>query len=979
MVVFRAVEMNYRGSKRQRGACAAAVDGSLPGRESGKSTVDSERRAKVRVGGSMALLLAFCISGWAPSAEAAGCWSDEDETYANFLVNQVGYLDTADRWLAEKSRNRNTDARCRAEVERWQLEVLRGSGKEDEYRAALKRFQSRYPWHRLAATGGLQEVGALLAPVLQAFERAAVVGGDEAKALRVEAKNTFHKQVVRQLDGQINSLTEKLTKLPEKAKERATTHQARDQAILARINFYRLYGTKWPKDAEERKAALETALELADEFVENGSDFFVMEYSCQLQRGVIAYELARYLLAFDHLSVLFDLEPPVEKPYPKPIIKAFKDLRLQALLYGARTLNASEQFSETVRIMRQHFLASSPDNPFDLTTAENSPGLRKYSVLVRLEYGVALAGDSSPNEGLKVIQAVIDKYQKSSDADSQAFVIDAQSALGKIAMIDGVKLRGQDYYRSGRGLKSQHRFEEALDVFREALGALRRRELMEYAPLCLNEIGEILLLLDRNAEAVVAYAELFEFYGTLIRGQPYTAKAAQNFLAAVTRTIDSTPSGTQHSEWARLSDLARKEYESSGGSGFADEQARMVAAQQLEQEGRFLEARESYRAIPEKVKRGGQEIVVPFYWRAQANAEAMVFEAWSRAEDRRKEGEENPLEDDRTAAMGRLGEIVSQALTVGDKDGAATAALVQAQLYYSERDWVAMEKSLRVFDRDLAELEDHRCSGVGFLAISLARQGKCEEAKAKFDSIAKACKDSQIYGPTARDLSDCFYDAGDGLNAARFSYRYGRHPSSKADRKRLDTLLTLAGRLAEGAGLPTRNAARFRQAARKYFARAKKHPEAKGESRRALYLIGSKLLRAEGKHKVAVKALERYITEFNAADGVNEEDPYVYRDLAEIYWTSRDKPAVKDARLAAKNYEAACALLNQRLARVPTLEPTFWQWALSLMRVRAFLAESGDANAAGRVISFIETRSGSEMGGLKSEFTKILTRVKRLN
>ena len=51
--------------------------------------------------------------------------------------------------------------------------------------------------------------------------------------------------------------------------------------------------------------------------------------------------LGRYLLASDHLGVLYDILPPSAPPYPPAVVTAIKDVRLQAILHGTRALSAA--------------------------------------------------------------------------------------------------------------------------------------------------------------------------------------------------------------------------------------------------------------------------------------------------------------------------------------------------------------------------------------------------------------------------------------------------------------------------------------------------------------------------------------------------------------------------------------------------------------------------------------------------------------
>ncbi len=894
----------------------------------------------------------------------------------------LGYFDTAERWLAQRAAECR-DESCRAEVDSKRLDVLRRRGDTKALEAALKKFQEDYPWHGRASLADLERASETLTAIRADLERAAGAPSSEAAKIYSSARSRFA-ELDRGMEGLIKSFEKRLRSKSSDQDESERLVRNRDQTELARIKFHLVYARRLPIDAKDRLRTLERGLKLADEFVFERADFYVMQYDAQLQRGLLAYELGKYVMAESHLSALYSAPPQGPPPHSSELLDLLKELRLNALLFGSRALNAATNFRVASDTLKKFAFTADPDDPIDLTKVRDDPSLQHFGVLLDLEYGVALVGSGARDEGFAAIQRVIADFRDKSDAVSQGFVTDARRALGRIAAVKGVDLRGRDVYEAAQGLKSELRFADALDAFRDALRVSSERELPEMGPLCLNEIGELLFLLDRFHESAVAYAELFGSFRSSVAESAIAAKAANNFVAAVTKSMELTPGGQDNEVLQKLNAEANRAYERFGGTGLASEEALMAQAQQFEADGDFERARETYLKVRPVVERKDSETKVPFYWRAQASAEAMLFASW-----RSTQGEgASQSEVDISEVVNRLKEIQPQALNDGDIGGAATATLTLGQIHYEQEDWAAAVDFLQPFaDGSLQGADELICAGLGFLTLAYVRQGQCEPAQQHFDvmrrEFKKECADAPIFAFAALDLGDCFFAAGDASNAALYSLSFALHGTSKDDLRDFDTLVMVASRLASGAEVAKgRRRKVFVQQASRFLRAAKKRKSAKSsESRRQLVLIEAKVLALSGKEAAAEKKLLSYVERFGAAKGENHEDPFVFRDLAELLWKEREdgRRTTKRVESAARYYEAACALLERRLVGQPQLQSMFWQWALQMVRVRLFLAEAGDANSRGRIITFIKPRLGSEMGGLKKEFRAVLARVERLN
>ncbi len=892
------------------------------------------------------------------SARRGEALSPEDQAFAGFLIKELRYFDTAQRWLTSIEKQGRLDPRDHADISSYRIDILQAQGKKADAEAAIAEHKKKFPSHWRTSVGSLEIINNAVNEVLSLYDKSAAQS-DRAKAegYRAQAVKTWLERVekpleslIAELDGRVKAL-----KPDDKAYDRAV--QARDQAELSRVKGCLVYARKLAAGSPERKIYLEAGLRLADEFVENRADYPVMQYEGQLHRGFFAYELGDLDQAEERLGVLYDIAPPFEPPYAKPLVDAFKGIRLQAILFGARCLIQSKSYKKAADTIEHHFLKPTKD-AFDLSKTEDDPGLRRFAVLVRLEYGVALAGNGKAQPGLEEIQKVIARFRDDPGPEAQGFVTDGRKAFGRVATMGKVALRAKDYYEAAIGLKSELKLEEAIDAFQTALSSLNPRNVKErnvLAPLCLNEIGEISFLLGRHAEAAVAYAEVVEYFpeaeGDLI------SKVAQNYLAAVTKAIDSTGGGSSHAGLAKLREQATAFYDRKG-EGLGSVQAIMVEARKLEEAAKFDEAREKYLEVPEALKMQK----VPFYWRAQASAWGCLFRKWERADDAgRKE-----LEDEIAAMIEALSKIVPQAILDEDKAGAATAALTLGQVHYHEEEWGKAVEALKPFDGELASEAYFRCPGLGYLVLAEVRTGALKEAKGRFLRLRKDCKDEPVVAYAAAALADGFETAGDAKSAAVMELIYLSHPSSKEDLKKIEILVAGVQRLIDGGLI---------KQAQTYIDRVKKLGKAGDpQLERRFLLLDVRVLVNEKKWDEAIAAYEGYIKKF-VPRGENYEDPFVFMNLAEALIQRAGKPAqLKDMIAADRNYSTACALMQQRMQAAPKdakSSRTFWTWMLRYLRIKKFLGDSGEVNAYHDLVLFVNENKHTDMGGLKEELLKL--------
>jgi tetratricopeptide (TPR) repeat protein len=797
----------------------------------------------------------------------------------------------------------------------------------------------------------LKSIAATFASVVQTLEEAKLRTGNEAavNGLR-RARGRFESQVETPLEKLIAERNGAVEAAGGGAA--AALLQARDEAELTRVSVLLVYSRalSFAEGESTRKKALEAGDSLAKAFVSDRFTFPVMQFRAQLLIGLFAFEQGDFSDAASELEVLYS-PPPFEKPSPS-LVGAFRNLRLEALLYGTRALNAGQGYVNAVEAVETHFLQKT-EGPFDVSNAESDKALRGFAVGLRLEYAVALAGTGQPDRAFSVIDSTIEKYA-SAGPDGEGFVTDARQALSRMAAIDGVTLRGRDLLEAALGLKSQRRWDEALAVLQQALQQIVPRDLARVAPRCLNEIGEISFLLERYSESALAYREICAYFpqSELIR------KAAQNFLAAATKALSAEASGKRkHRGLVALRDEAAKIYDQHGG-GLGGFEAVMAEAGQLEARRRYKEARELYLQVPRQ--HGG--VNVPFYWRAQASAWTVVYLDWERAEEETRAQFKAELDK----AVEALGGIVAQGLRDGDRSGAALAALTRGRIHYDRQEWQPAVAALEVFAGELRGTS-YECSGLGYLALAHMGAGDCATAAGLIKEF-KACKQDPILSYVAFQLSDCFHQSGDTSNAARFASLYQLLPSSAPDFEKLDTVLFVAERLLDGGE-------KFVGGARDLVEKARTLGASEPDLERQLLYLQGKLSAGETRWDEAIASFQKYEEKFGL-DGEDHEDPYVLRDLGRCYRKRRKRTSTADAQKAANYFGRACYVFTPRRADA-TVEVDYWRSAYEWMLMTSLLCRQGSREACGDVITFVAERKHKEMGSLKDKFLALERRARK--
>lgn len=879
--------------------------------------------------------------------------SDEDRRFVSYLVDRLRYFDTARRYLDHLESER-PDRRELATIDQFRIDILRAEGRNDDALEALEEYKKKYPDDPRAALASLEALGATFEKVTKAIEAALVAGNPSEREQRLRAAITLFQDTVRApLDAMITGFGEPTDD---------ATRERRNRAELARIRFLLLFANVLPEEREERRRALEEGLAFATSFVETRAYFPIMQYEALVQKGIFLLELERFSEAASELSVLYDVVPNVRPPYPPVLIGAIKDLRLKAILFGVRGHNGAGEYNLALQVINRYLRNANPRDPFSLSGAEEDPAFRRYIILLRLEEGIALAGAGQVEDGLGRIHKVIEE-QSGRGEDGAPFVIDARVALGKIADAGGIVLSGRDYFEIGFGKLSESRgkptlLEGALLAFQRALTTLTPRDVAEYAPRCLDEIGQIHHMLGRELEAAIAFREIAVRFPTT----EDVGKAAKYYLASINSVRNTrTNQGALGEMFAEAQQLVELH---GGGEGFPDLQARMAEAQRARVDGRFEDAKKIYAEIPRE--RDGKK--VPFYWRARFSALWIPVLEW---ESSQNEAAKEAFPE----AIAGIEANLPTAIAEKDLLGAAVGAFALGQMHYHLGNYAESVAALKVFLGELAEDTYVRCEALGYLVTS-AVEGNDESAAIEaFRALSADCPDHIARGYAALTLSDHF----SGLSgptaqkkAAAYMLVYVQSSVFANDVDRLrgadlaDTYLRVARVLIEGG---------FVDEAKKYIDLAESTVGPGELERQLLYLRALTAEQADDWIEV-IRNLRQYVKEYKG-DGSHFEDPYVWRKLGYAYYkVDSDAKARKASNLrqSEKYFNIARSLLARAVQANPQDEPLarqYWTWAYEWVTVK--LACGRDLPSAPDlrgIVAFVDEWKYTEMGGRREEFLK---------
>ena len=910
--------------------------------------------------------------------EASARDHTRDLKFATYLINELKYFDVAERFLEEIKSNA-TDRRSQCDVAYLHVDILKKKGKTEEYLKALERVKKQCPDHQRSSLNSLEKINIEMNKVNKIFELASATGNaEEASALRKQGQELFRSEVERPLDLFIEEAQKETADLAKKGGPtygQARLHRNLSESIRVRLmlNFAKLLPEGEVFEADRHKY-LKTGLKLATEFVEDRSEFYRLQYDVQLMKGRFELELEDYSAAYDDLSLIVDLGP--RGPVGSEQIQYFKKLHLESVLFAARAANHAGMFSEAARLVNRRMLTAQK-GPLDLSRADKDPSLEQFYVLAKLERAIGLSGSGQAEAGLRLIQEVIKKY--SGSANGELRVTDARKALGTMAALGNVPLRGIDYFQGAMGLYSEHKFDQALVLFQEGLGAPRSsKELKKIAPLCLNKIGEINYLKKHYVEAAIAYLEICRHYGS----HKLAAKAARNALAA---TDKLRRKNRQHKGYTELDDLAKSFYDKLGGSSIAIFQKTMAEAHEAQQQRDYDKAVELYQKIPadfsvdkkkgrkkrsgKKTKNGKRE-KIPFYWTAQARIRICRYQLWKATDAASRKI------DDALVLAKELTDIQKNAAAAGRQDSAVEASFSAGQIYLEAESWSEAVTSYKPFLESYKNDQVFRAVGLYNLIQAAFKIEDGEVATRAFAVLEVDFPEHDAtFLSTLPMLDFALQQEGEeaGKDAARYAKIYTDHPTGQEELKNdPDRRMAIIDILLEGGDFESADVL-LKQTEKE----AKRNPNLRKRLllRKAISGFNQK------QFETVIQALNEYIGKFNP-DGGGQDDAQVYRYLgeshAQIYIKSE---SIDEVKKSVRHYGRAMGLILPYVDSDQSgkAKSDYWRWALRWCKLQRILGRAGDIEGWKSIRKFVGLRERTELGGKskKKQFLAIKEEAER--
>ncbi len=942
------------------------------------------RRERVRdrasLGGTSGFVLAALILllGARP---ARAQLNSEDSQLLGFILNDLKYVDTAERYLAKLIDEYSGDTEARADLEWRRVDILNLQGKSDEAIEASEVLKKRYPNNRRAQLSGLQGIAKAMQNVLTDFEKANSQP-EKAAAYRKRGKERFAQEVSGALDALVTDLETKVQALQDayfKARQKSPEMRepqnyrdargARDQAELVRVKMLRVYAgilpevsTEWE---EERTAALKRGLKFAQTYVEDRASNRLLQWQAQLQKGRYEIDLDQCSEAYDDISILVGITPPgmnVNAKIPGDLIKFIKKLHIEAVLYSAMAANCAAQYEDAAGIVEMGILEST-SGPFALANAGSSPDLEKYHVLAMLERAIALAGSGQTQAGLDEVQKIIDRYSEGSvSQNAVAFVNAARKGLGRIAEVSGVRLSAQAYYEGAMGKFSQKEFEDAVSLFLRALESTTSSDFGEIAPQALVKIGEIQYIQDRPVEAIVTFLEVCQRFP-----EHDLVKKAANNAASIGANLSRRRESRGHAGIARISDLANKEIDKHGG-GATKHLIVFQDAQEQESLGNLVKARDLYKSIPARDDDGK---AVSIYLQARAKMIDVSVQAWMSSDADQKEA----TREDTVKYIPHL-EKVELAGKSGQEQPEVTATWVLGTLYKELGEEDKMIEAWKPFLARFVNDVTYRGAALYYLVethLKLKHIAQAEEACA---ALVQDFGDKQTSYFAILQLMEHFRAAGEDGKAADYILLYTRHPRAKEELEQIGRLMDVVDLLLEADRIDE---------AKTWLAKAQTLADSSDDvsAKKRLYFRTAKLAFSAKDYKSAQDSLAKYLNDFGVPPASEEDAPYILQMYGESILKNnarKDAPdRVKNLQFARKLFVRAIQYINQRRfvdepGVASKAERYYWVWAYKSMVLNKLLGEENDAQAWVNIRRFITEKQGESFGGpkLKALFDKLM-------
>lgn len=914
-----------------------------------------------------------------PLPAARAQLSQEESRFLGYLVDTLRYPDTAERYLDQLLSKHATSAETRADLEWTRVDILKLQGEVEKSLELAETLKKRYPRHSRSSLADLGQIGRIMGEVSQAFDRA-TTDPENAEEHRQKGIEIFNKQVEPALDSLVKDLNDKVDQqqaLYSKTLERrpdapppeelGTLRANRDNVELVRISLLRVYADvlrSFPSLDETRVAILKKGLDYASRYVQERANNRLLQWQAQLQKGRYEIELEMFTQAYEDISILIGIRPPIPRGSTPPpdLVDYIKKLHIEAVLYAAQAANRAGLHEEAVDAVLMGIIEST-EGPYALSDSLRDPRLEPYHVLALLERAIGIAGNGDTTQGLALVQEIIDRYKSDTgNPKATAFVNDARKGLGRIAEVTGATLTAEAYFEGGMGKFSEKRFGEATSLFLLALESTTESDRREVLPKALVKIAEIQYILGNGAEAVMAFLELQKQVPVLGKEHPLIKKAANDALSIATNLARGNRSHAGYGALERLADAFLTEVGGEGPPGAIE----FAKAQEQELLGNLAQAAEIYGSIPE-MHDGKPE---PLYLRAQVKAIDCRVQLWL---SNSKRQEEEAVQTVR-GYLEPLAEIARRAREKGQERPQVVSSWVTHQIH---QELGEPEKSLEALAPFLDRYTDdtqYRPAALYYLLESQIKLDRGAEAEKTYQILKRDFPDhlTSYYG--ALELTSYFRSIGEDGKAADYILDYASHPRATEELKSLGNIMDIVDLLIEADRIDL---------AKKWLTEAEGMVSGDAtEAGKRVFYRRAKMAFQEKNYGQVVKSLKDYLDKFGEPPASEADGPYILQLYGEALL--RQGASDKNASSRVRTLKNALRYLLKAIIAVRdrrSLEGSegtkatrdYWVWSYQVMVTYKLLAQAGLKQGWVKINEFVTEQEQTSMGGdkLKQKFLEL--------
>lgn len=568
--------------------------------------------------------VAHPVEGQLYEAVQRGDVSEAESKALQELVGVYGFTDLARVWIDARLETVSTASRPDLEWVR-DVDILRAEGDFDAANENNQVLKGRYPRHPRASAVAREAVKTMVVNAILKDAEARYETDPAVRATLLAERDVIYQQAMAELEANIQQLNQEVERSPDDEEKILE----RDGWEFDRLLAMQRYAELLPYESAAATKAWEELAEAAKRFVDTRFLNFGLQYQAQLIYGKALAALGQSAAAAEALEVLTEVEPSYNPPYDEVVVRAMRQLRIEALQSSAEAWNRAGQPERAVELFDFAFEAPQPHFPWKAEPED--PAVLPLRVAMEIEEAIARMCGGVRQVGIDQVRALIarfdsERFRKGDPDAAEDYLLQIARGLAR-AVDTGVSgLSAELYYRAAVGYKDRGRYDAAIRAAQLALDAGSGVPGAEFwLASSLYEIGDnfdSLALPEAAAQAYEVLATQFDAKKSDERFEVLLADAAQNWFA-----ISGELAETSGGAWETVTKRAEGVFAelSRGAAGI---QLILQKAAELEGQSKYEEARGLYESIPSEIEGdGGSMERVDAYYRAQAGAARCLFRA----------------------------------------------------------------------------------------------------------------------------------------------------------------------------------------------------------------------------------------------------------------------------------------------------------------------------------------------------------------